>query len=34
LDDLIKEMTLSDLKSMQKDKYLSDGGFTFHNYFE
>jgi len=34
LDALIKDMTLSDLKHMQKDKYLADGGYTIHNYFE
>jgi len=34
LEGLIKEMTLSDLKQMQKDKYLRDGGYTIHNYFE
>ena len=34
LDALIKEMAFSDLKQMQKDKYLKDGGYTVHNYFE
>lgn len=34
LQALIKDMTLSDLKHMQRDKYLSDGGYTIHNYFE
>ncbi len=34
LDGLIKDMTISDLKQMQKDKYLADGGYTIHNYFE
>ncbi len=34
LDALIKDMTLADLKLMQKDKYLSEGGYKIHNYFE
>jgi GDPmannose 4,6-dehydratase len=34
LEALIKDMTLSDLKHMQKDKYLADGGYKIHNYFE
>ena len=31
---LIKEMVKSDLKLMQKDKYLKDGGYEILNYFE
>lgn len=34
LEALIKEMTFSDLKQMQKEKYLRDGGYTINNYFE
>jgi GDPmannose 4,6-dehydratase len=31
---LVKEMMQSDLKLMQKDQYLKDGGYTTMNYFE
>jgi GDPmannose 4,6-dehydratase len=34
LDDLINDMMESDLKLMQKDKYLKEGGFTVRNYYE
>ncbi len=34
LDALIREMALADLAQMQKDKYLTDGGYKVHNYFE
>jgi GDPmannose 4,6-dehydratase len=34
LSDLIKEMMQSDLKLMQKEQYLKDGGYTTLNYFE
>jgi len=34
LSDLIKEMMHSDLKLMQKDQYLNEGGYTTLNYFE
>lgn len=34
LNDLIKEMVLSDLHLMKKDEYLKDGGFNTLNYFE
>ena len=34
LKDLIIEMMQSDLKLMQKDQYLKDGGYTTLNYFE
>ncbi len=31
---IVKDMMESDLKLMTKDKYLKDGGFNVHNYFE
>jgi GDPmannose 4,6-dehydratase len=31
---LVKEMMQSDIKLMQKDQYLKDGGYTVNNYFE
>jgi GDPmannose 4,6-dehydratase len=31
---LVKDMMQSDLKLMQKDQYLKDGGYTTLNYFE
>jgi GDPmannose 4,6-dehydratase len=31
---LVKDMMQSDLKLMQKDQYLKDGGYTTMNYFE
>ena len=31
---LVKDMVKSDLKLMQKDKYLQDGGYRINNYFE
>jgi len=34
LNALIKDMVESDLRYMQRDKYLSDGGYKIHNYFE
>jgi GDPmannose 4,6-dehydratase len=34
LADLVKDMMDSDLKLMQKDQYLKDGGYTTLNYFE
>jgi len=34
LKDLIKEMMQGDLKLMQKDQYLKDGGYNVLNYFE
>jgi len=34
LDALIKDMVESDMKMMQKDKYLKDGGFQILNYYE
>ncbi len=34
LADLIKEMMQSDIKLMQKDQYLKEGGFKTLNYFE
>lgn len=34
LEDLIKDMMQSDLKLMQKDQYLKDGGYRILNYFE
>jgi len=34
LSALVKEMMQSDLKLMQKDQYLKDGGYTTLNYFE
>ena len=34
LKDLVKDMMKSDVKLMQKDQYLKDGGFKTLNYFE
>ncbi|MCW5519180.1 GDP-mannose 4,6-dehydratase [Aureitalea sp. L0-47] len=34
LSDLVKEMMESDIKLMQKEQYLKDGGYTTLNYFE
>lgn len=34
LDSLIKDMVQSDLKLMQRDKYLQDGGYKIFKYFE
>ncbi|UMB60787.1 GDP-mannose 4,6-dehydratase [Lutibacter sp. A80] len=34
LQELVKDMMQSDLKLMQKDQYLKDGGYTTLNYFE
>jgi len=34
LKDLVKDMMQSDVKLMQKDQYLKDGGYTTLNYFE
>ncbi len=34
LDDLIRDMLASDIKLMQKEKYLKDAGFRTMNYFE
>ncbi|MDO6471526.1 GDP-mannose 4,6-dehydratase [Maribacter sp. 1_MG-2023] len=34
LKDLVKDMVNSDLKLMQKDQYLKNGGYTTYNYFE
>lgn len=34
LDDLVKDMVKSDLRLMQRDKYLKDGGYHILNYFE
>lgn len=34
LKDLVKDMMQSDLKLMQKDQYLKDGGYTTLNYYE
>lgn len=34
LKDLVKDMMQSDLKLMQKEQYLKDGGFETMNYFE
>ena len=34
LSDLVKDMMQSDVKLMQKDQYLKDGGYTTLNYFE
>jgi GDPmannose 4,6-dehydratase len=34
LEDLIKEMVESDIKLMQKDRFLSDSGYDVKNYFE
>lgn len=34
LNDLVKDMMKSDLKLMQQQRYLDDGGYTTMNYFE
>ena len=34
LQDLVKDMMQSDIKLMQKDQYLKDGGYVTLNYFE
>ena len=34
LSDLVKEMMKSDLKLMQKQQYLKEGGYNTLNYFE
>lgn len=34
LKELVAEMMQSDIKLMQKEGYLKEGGFTTHNYFE
>ena len=34
LSELVKDMMSSDLKLMQKDKYLKEGGYQTLNYFE
>ncbi len=34
LKDLVKDMMQSDLKLMQQDQYLKDGGYGTYNYFE
>lgn len=34
LDDLIADMMDSDLKLMQREQYLRNGGFMIHNYYE
>ena len=34
LAELVEDMMSSDLKLMQKDKYLEDGGYQTLNYFE
>jgi GDPmannose 4,6-dehydratase len=34
LSELVEEMMISDLRIMQKDKYLEDGGYQTLNYFE
>ena len=34
LNALVKDMVQSDLKLMQKDKYLKDGGYKILSYFE
>ena len=34
LNDLVKDMMLSDVKLMQKEQYLKDGGYKTLNYFE
>ena len=34
LPELVEDMMTSDLKLMQKDRYLKDGGFQTMNYFE
>ncbi|MEZ4841537.1 MAG: GDP-mannose 4,6-dehydratase [Flavobacteriaceae bacterium] len=34
LQDLVKDMMQSDLKLMQKDQYLHEGGYDILNYYE
>ena len=34
LPELVEDMMTSDLKLMQKDRYLKDGGYQTLNYFE
>jgi GDPmannose 4,6-dehydratase len=34
LEELVNDMMQSDLKLMQKDEYLKNGGYTIMNYFE
>lgn len=34
LQDLVKDMMTHDIRLMQKDQYLKDGGFRINNYFE
>ena len=34
LEELVKDMMDSDLKLMQKDQYLKEGGYTTMNYYE
>ena len=34
LSDLVKDMMKSDVKLMQKDNYLKEGGYNTMNYFE
>lgn len=34
LEELVEDMMISDLKLMQKDKYLRDGGYSTLNYYE
>lgn len=34
LKDLVKEMMQSDMKLMQKETYLKDGGYKIMNYYE
>lgn len=34
LDDLVKDMVQSDIKLMEKEQYLKDGGYRILNYFE
>ena len=34
VDDLVKEMMQSDLKQMEKEQYLKNGGFKIRNYYE
>jgi GDPmannose 4,6-dehydratase len=34
LEELVNDMMKSDLKLMQKDEYLKNGGYTIMNYFE
>jgi GDPmannose 4,6-dehydratase len=34
LDDLVADMMQSDLRLMQKEQFLKDGGFSIMNYYE